>query len=158
MTSHVASPIAHSSQTSGLSAADNGDGSQATSSSSSSQKNNDTGNSKKSTKASRLEEIQEEKEEDKIEALPSTQQPSEPGSSPVIRKQSRFMEAVDDNHSHKGSKELEDGQSEKPRPSDLSGTDHEEPWYKARRKSTGKEDPFGDEEGAEVQYKTMKWW
>lgn len=29
----------------------------------------------------------------------------------------------------------------------------------ARRKSwAGKEDPFGDEEGAEVKYRTLRWW
>lgn len=34
----------------------------------------------------------------------------------------------------------------------------DEPWWKERRKSTAKEDPFGDEEDAEVKYKTLRWW
>lgn len=33
-----------------------------------------------------------------------------------------------------------------------------EPWWKERRKSTGREDPFANEEGAEVKYRTMEWW
>ena len=70
------------------------------------------------------------------------------------------MESIDDERNQRGSKELEDGLSEKPRVSDETGGGGQdnEPWYKARRKSTGKEDPFGDEEGADVQYKTMRWW
>lgn len=32
------------------------------------------------------------------------------------------------------------------------------PWYKQRKQSSAKDDPFGDEEGAEVKYRTMKWW
>lgn len=32
------------------------------------------------------------------------------------------------------------------------------PWYKQRKQGADQDDPFGDEEGAEVKYKTMAWW
>src|ERR1700761_6147584 len=32
------------------------------------------------------------------------------------------------------------------------------PWYKQRKQSSARDDPFGDEEGAEVKYRTMRWW
>ena len=37
-------------------------------------------------------------------------------------------------------------------------TDDETPWFRQRRQSTAKEDPFGDESDAEVKYRTMAWW
>jgi hypothetical protein len=36
--------------------------------------------------------------------------------------------------------------------------DEEEPWFRQRRHSTAKEDPFGDESDSEVKYRTMAWW
>jgi hypothetical protein len=36
--------------------------------------------------------------------------------------------------------------------------DDEQPWFKQRRQSTAKDDPFGDESDAEVKYRTMRWW
>ncbi|KAF2664400.1 hypothetical protein BT63DRAFT_379199 [Microthyrium microscopicum] len=32
------------------------------------------------------------------------------------------------------------------------------PWYKQRKLSSAKNDPFGDEEDADVKYKSMEWW
>ena len=34
----------------------------------------------------------------------------------------------------------------------------EVPWYKQRKLSAAKQDPFGDEEGSDIKYKTMTWW
>jgi hypothetical protein len=74
---------------------------------------------------------------------------------------------------YRGSKDLEDGHSEKPRHSDAVGAgpgenimsaaerekaETNEPWYKARGKSTGREDPFEGAEEGDVEYKSMKWW
>jgi hypothetical protein len=36
--------------------------------------------------------------------------------------------------------------------------DEEKPWFRQRSKSSGREDPFGDESDAEVKYRTMAWW
>jgi len=38
------------------------------------------------------------------------------------------------------------------------GDGDELPWYKQRKTSSAKLDPFGDEENSEVKYKTMAWW
>jgi hypothetical protein len=68
---------------------------------------------------------------------------------------------MDEEHNHRQSKDVEDGLSEKPRVSDAGGPEEpqvEEPWYKARKSSSAKADPFGDEANSEVKYKTMAWW
>jgi hypothetical protein len=36
--------------------------------------------------------------------------------------------------------------------------DDEKPWFRQRRESSAKEDPFGDESDAEVKYRTMAWY
>jgi hypothetical protein len=61
------------------------------------------------------------------------------------------------NDEYRQSKDIEDGQSEKPRVSDVKDGQEEEPWYKTRSKASSREDPFGDEENSEVRYKTMRW-
>jgi hypothetical protein len=47
-----------------------------------------------------------------------------------------------------------------PRPADASQDNQQGdlPWYKQRKLSSAKSDPFGDEEGSDVKYKTMAWW
>jgi hypothetical protein len=44
------------------------------------------------------------------------------------------------------------------KPLDGPAEKEELPWYKQRKTSSAKEDPFGDEEDSDVKYKTMNWW
>lgn len=74
----------------------------------------------------------------------------------------RSPSPTDDDSKHKRSYDstLDRSQGERPTPRDIEKQNVPAQGRNDRRNSkwANKEDPFGDEEGSEIKYRTMRWW
>jgi hypothetical protein len=60
--------------------------------------------------------------------------------------------------SYESERDPENFDVEKERVAKKEDAGDELPWYKQRKQSSAKDDPFGDEEDSDVKYKSMEWW